>query len=153
MKDKRILFNTDQGELAIVIPAPDSGLTLEKVIEKCVPKGKSYKVIDISDMPIDWTFRDAWEDTELSGNVQVNMDKARTIHMDRIRYYRDQRLVELDAEQMKRISMDQDWHDIKVEKQRLRDIPQTFDLSLITDPYSLARAIPEGIGMPSPSEG
>lgn len=61
MSDKRIIYETDNGGIAIIIPAPDCGLTAEEIAAKDVPAGKSYKIVDVSEIPEDRTFRGAWE--------------------------------------------------------------------------------------------
>jgi hypothetical protein len=61
MIDKRIIFENSEGGISIVVPAPDSGLTLQEVIERAVPYGASYKIVDVSQIPSDRTFRNAWE--------------------------------------------------------------------------------------------
>ena len=57
----RIIYPTDDDGVAIIIPAPDCGLTIEEIAAKDVPSGKPYKIVDVSDIPEDRTFRDAWE--------------------------------------------------------------------------------------------
>lgn len=59
---KRIIYPTDNG-VAIIVPAPDCGLTIEEIAAKDVPVGKSYKIVDVADIPTDRTFRNAWEYT------------------------------------------------------------------------------------------
>jgi len=58
---QRIIYPTDDGGVAIIIPAPDCGLTLEEIATKDVPAGKPFKIVDVADIPTDRTFRDAWE--------------------------------------------------------------------------------------------
>lgn len=60
MQDQRVIYPTDEGGVAVIVPAP--GATLEDVL-KAVPYGKPYKVIDVADVPSDRTFRNAWEYT------------------------------------------------------------------------------------------
>ena len=62
--NQRIIYPTDDGGVAIIIPAPDSGLTIEQIVEKDVPEGKPFKIIDVADVPTDRTFRNAWEYSE-----------------------------------------------------------------------------------------
>lgn len=57
--DKRIIYPTDNG-VAVIVPA-DCGLTIEEIAAKDVPQGKPYKIVDVSDIPSDRTFRNAWE--------------------------------------------------------------------------------------------
>ena len=61
--NKRIIYATDDGGVAIIVPA-DCGLTIEQIAAKDVPAGKAYKIVDVSDIPTDRTFRNAWEMTE-----------------------------------------------------------------------------------------
>jgi ribosomal protein S12 len=39
----------------------ECGLTIEEIAVKDVPAGVPYKIVDVSDIPEDRTFRDAWE--------------------------------------------------------------------------------------------
>ena len=58
--NQRIIYPTDAGGVAIIVPA-DCGLTIEEIAAKDVPIGKPYKIVDVSDIPTDRTFRSAWE--------------------------------------------------------------------------------------------
>jgi hypothetical protein len=62
--NQRIIYPTDDGGVAIIIPAPECGLTIEEIATKDVPEGKPYKIVDVADIPTDRTFRNAWEFTE-----------------------------------------------------------------------------------------
>ena len=56
--NQRIIYPTEDGGVAIIIPA----VSVEAAI-KDVPEGKPYKIVEASDIPTDRTFRDAWEYT------------------------------------------------------------------------------------------
>ena len=58
---KRIIYPNDEGGLCIVIPSPNTKLTIEQLALKDVPAGKPYKIIEDTDIPTDRTFRNAWE--------------------------------------------------------------------------------------------
>ena len=62
--NQRIIYPTDEGGVAIVIPAPECGLTIEEIAAKDVPAGKPYQIVSVDDIPSDRTFRNAWEYTE-----------------------------------------------------------------------------------------
>ena len=62
--DKRIIYTTDDGGVAIVIPADNCGLTVEQIQGKDVPTGKTSYIVDKSVIPKDRSFRDAWTYTE-----------------------------------------------------------------------------------------
>jgi hypothetical protein len=58
---QRIIYPTDDGGVAVIIPAAECGLTIQQIAAKDVPMGKPYKIVDVSDVPSDRTFRNAWE--------------------------------------------------------------------------------------------
>ena len=57
--NKRIVYQNDEGGISIIVPA-DCGLTIEEIAAKDVPAGKEYHIVDVTDIPTDRTFRDAW---------------------------------------------------------------------------------------------
>tara|TARA_R100001509_G_scaffold6062_1_gene3579 strand:- start:1099 stop:1293 length:195 start_codon:yes stop_codon:yes gene_type:complete len=61
MSKKRILYQKEDGGVAIIIPADNCGLTVEEIAKKDVPSGRPYKIVDVSEVPTDRTFRNAWE--------------------------------------------------------------------------------------------
>ena len=77
--------------------------------------------------------------------IVINMSKARGIQMDKIREVRNKELAKKDIEFMKALEADDgSTTAIAVEKQTLRDIPQTFDLT--TDTVDeLKNKWPEGL--------
>lgn len=58
MSNFRILYQTDDGGVAVVVPAEN---TTEAQALNAVPSGKPYFVVDVADVPTDRTFRNAWE--------------------------------------------------------------------------------------------
>jgi hypothetical protein len=63
---KRIIYKTEEGGVAVVIPTDEwlETHTIEELVEKDVPAGAVYEIVDVSDIPSDRTFRDAWEYAE-----------------------------------------------------------------------------------------
>ena len=59
--NQRIIYPTDDGGVAVIIPAPECSLTIDEIAAKDVPTGKQFKIVDVSDIPMDRTFRAAWE--------------------------------------------------------------------------------------------
>lgn len=57
--NSRIIYPTDEG-VAIIVPAPECGLTIEEIAAKDVPAGKPFQIVDVSEVPSDRTFRGAW---------------------------------------------------------------------------------------------
>lgn len=64
MTDQRIIYPTDEGGVAVIVPAPECGLTIEQIAAKDVPAGKPWRIVSVSDIPADRTFRNAWEYAE-----------------------------------------------------------------------------------------
>ena len=64
--NQRIIYPNDDGGVSILIPAPEylKTHTIEELAAKDVPAGKQFKIVDVSDIPTDRTFRDAWEYAE-----------------------------------------------------------------------------------------
>jgi hypothetical protein len=60
MSNKRILYQTEEGGVAVIIPV-STELTVEEIAAKDVPSGRPYKIVDASEVPSDRTFRNAWE--------------------------------------------------------------------------------------------
>ena len=58
--NSRIIYPTDDGGVAIIIPAAECGLTIEEIAAKDVPAGKGFQIVDVADIPVDRTFRGAW---------------------------------------------------------------------------------------------
>ena len=58
--EQRIIYPNDAGGVAVVIPVPDCGLTIEEIAAKDVPAGKPFQIVDVADIPSDRTFRGAW---------------------------------------------------------------------------------------------
>jgi len=103
-----------------------------------------YREVDESELPAEnalrgkeETFRDAWEDT--GRTVEVNMPKARDIHMNRIRSARNLALAAQDVALFKAIEGGDVAEQAKIAalKQTLRDIPQTFRLDGAQTPEAL----------------
>jgi hypothetical protein len=59
--NQRIIYSTPEGGVAVIIPAPECGLSIEEIAAKDVPAGVPYQIVDVSDIPSDRTFRNAWE--------------------------------------------------------------------------------------------
>ena len=60
---QRIIYQTDEGGVAIIIPTPECLLehTIQEIALKDVPAGKPFKIVNVDNIPTDRTFRNAWE--------------------------------------------------------------------------------------------
>jgi len=71
--DKRIIYKKNDGTISIIIPTEEAlqTMTVEEIALKDVPTGKPYKIVNVSEVSSDRTFRDAWTiaDNELTDGV------------------------------------------------------------------------------------
>jgi len=71
--DKRIIYKKNDGTISIIIPTEEAlqTMTVEEIALKDVPTGKAYKIVNVSEISSDRTFRDAWTiaDNELTDGV------------------------------------------------------------------------------------
>tara|TARA_R110001599_G_scaffold288935_1_gene491915 strand:+ start:6392 stop:6874 length:483 start_codon:yes stop_codon:yes gene_type:complete len=141
MSNKKIFYTNDKDKVVQVHPSPEyisqfdsEDEAIEAIIAKDIPADKqsSAIIIDKSQVP-DRKFRDSWK--QESSSVVEDMTKARAIHMDRIRVYRNAELAKEDINYQ--IAFEQDnnskKNSVASKKQMLRDIPSTFNLSGATN--------------------
>ena len=57
---KKIIYKTNEGGVAVITPS--NRVTIEYCI-KDVPSGVKYKIVDVTDILSDRSFRNAWEVT------------------------------------------------------------------------------------------
>jgi hypothetical protein len=57
--EKRILHSNPDNTISIVIPSND--MSAEDVAKKDIPAGTPYWIVDVSEIPSDREFRNAWE--------------------------------------------------------------------------------------------
>lgn len=60
-QSKRIIYPTSDGGIAVIVPAPECSLSIDDVAAKDVPAGVPYKIIEVTEILSDRTFRAAWE--------------------------------------------------------------------------------------------
>jgi hypothetical protein len=60
MSEQRIIYPNETGGVVLVAPAPNCGLTVEEIAAKDVPAGVPYLIVNLSDLPSDFDFFDAW---------------------------------------------------------------------------------------------
>lgn len=58
---KLAIFPNTEGTISVLVPAPNSGLTLEQVCAKDIPTGVPFRYLDTEVTPLpDREFRNAW---------------------------------------------------------------------------------------------
>lgn len=56
--DKRVIYRNEEGGVSIIIPTSEC-LNIDRLIST-VPTGKPYQVLNVSEIPADRTYRNAW---------------------------------------------------------------------------------------------
>jgi hypothetical protein len=139
----RIVYISEDG-LNVITPAP--GIPIEDCI-KNVPDGLGYKIVSVSEVPSDRSFRNAWE---IQGEkIAVNMTKAVEIQQDRLRVERQPLLESLDVAFMKALEAGDAKmrEDIVARKQALRDVTNHPALLLAKTPEELKGVTIETLGI------
>lgn len=141
---KRIIYRTEGGDLAVVMPASNTKLSLEEIIEKDVRSGRPRDVIDTTQLPADRFFRMAWTydfDSEIKSRqlVEIDMDKARLIVQDFIRTERMPAFGRLDIEYQRATETEdrERMKEIAELKQVLRDLPASSAIQEAKTPEEL----------------
>lgn len=158
MTSKHIAITTTDGRVHIMeflleVRMPGAGPLVREATEENVAaeirKARldvvSWRFVGVDEMP-DRTFRDAWTDNGRA--ISVQMEKARAIHMGRIRAARAAVLSVLDVEFSRALGQKNDAvvAEVEAKRQTLRDIPQTFDLTKADSPEALKALWPEILG-------
>jgi hypothetical protein len=69
----RIIYNQDNGVVAVIIPTPEALAQhgIQAIAIKDVPFGRPFKIVDAADIPSDRSQRDAWtvDEAELTDGV------------------------------------------------------------------------------------
>jgi hypothetical protein len=114
-----ITYPQENGQVAVV--SPNSELPISEVIAGSIPANTPYKIVD--SLEIEDSYFNAYEFNEDTG-AEVNIEKAKQIHLDKFRAARAPKLASLDVQYMKAIEVEDSVaaSAIAVAKQELRDI-------------------------------
>jgi hypothetical protein len=70
---KRIIYKNPDNSVSIIIPTDEAlqSMTIEQIARKDVPTGLKYKIVDVSEVPSDREFRNAWtiDEEELTDGI------------------------------------------------------------------------------------
>ena len=125
--NKVIIYNQENGVMAICVPALNCGLSIEAIAEKDVPT-ENYKIIDKQDLDtLDEQFRNAWV-CVTDMNPVIDLEKAKEVWKEKIRLKRGPALLDLDVQYMRALESGDDTENIVKAKQELRDLPQNPDI-------------------------
>lgn len=133
-----IIFKNDNGGVSTCVPTGE--ISIDAVMTKDVPAGRGARIVNITDLPRDNDFYDAWEMDDTS--VTVNLDKAKELTKKRLRTEREPLLQAQDVAFQRALESGADTSAIVAEKNRLRDITNLADQATTLDEL---RAIKAGV--------
>jgi len=134
---KVIIYEGDDG-LEVISPA--SHLKPSEVASYLVPHAKKYRIVETSQLPPDPEFWGAW-----TIDCEVDIEKAKSIWLDKIRLVRNEKLKQLDLEWM--IAMEQGESkqagEIAAKKQLLRDVTERREFRKVKTVEQIKQYWPE----------
>jgi hypothetical protein len=119
---KLITYLQNNG-IGVIIPS-DPSLTIEEIAERDVPQGFPFLITEELDVhDIYDGYLSAYDYNEETG-AKVNIEKAKSIHLDKFRAARTPLLAKLDIDYMKAIEVEDSVKasQIAIAKQELRDV-------------------------------
>jgi len=128
----RIAYKNSDGGVSIVMPTPEFCACpendLAKLVERSVPEGCEYEVLDVDDIPSDRYFRNAWL---LNAGIKIDRPRAEKVHLDKLREVRDDKLKAEDIEYQKALEFRDDakMNAVAARKKKLRDMPTDTDFT------------------------
>jgi len=90
MTTSRIIYQSESGGVAVIVPTGSVELAL-----KDVPEGVPYEIVDAADIPSDRTFRNAWV-IGMDGCVEHDLDQCKSIGHDKRRAARTEAFAPFD---------------------------------------------------------
>ncbi len=152
----KILYQQPNGVCAIVTPLGYPTETLEQVIEKAVPSGIPYVLVEDAAIPTDRTYRNAWVIDGGTGAIVHDMAKAREIHRSHMRRVREPLLTALDTAYIRADERggagNADKLAIAARKQALRDVTANAEIEAAGTVETLKTVWPSVLGQ-NPLEG
>lgn len=117
-----ITYPQENGQVAVVSLA--TGVTIEDAISSSIPANTPYKVVE--SLAIDDSYFNAYEFNAVTG-AEVNIEKAKAIHLNKFREARKPKLEALDVQYMRALEVNDSAKaaEIALSKQALRDVTLT----------------------------
>lgn len=132
-----IIYTNEKGGVALCMPSGE--IPVEAVQAKDIPEGVESYIVDLDTLPrADMDFFGAWE--QVGGVVSINIEKAKDITKERLRFQRQPFLAEQDVLFQRALETGQPTADIVAEKQRLRDLPSLADACTTLDELRALKA-------------
>jgi len=117
-----VCYQQPSGKIAILTPVIAPGVTLEFIIKRSIPDGTPYKIVG-DDFNIDGEYFEAYDFCPENA-AKINIDRAKAMHLDKLRVAREPKLAALDIAFMRAVEQADTTKQsiIAKQKQALRDI-------------------------------
>jgi hypothetical protein len=119
----KLITYSQNNQVGVIIPS-DPALTIEEIAARDVPEGLPFLITEELDVhDIYDGYLPAYDYNQETG-AEVNIEKAKVIHLDKFRDARAPKLQKLDVDYMKAIEVEDSVKAsaIAVQKQELRDV-------------------------------
>lgn len=147
---RRIIYTRPDGGLSVVVPVINTYPNVENITEaqaeqrafaKLPNDALNARFVDLSEIPSDRTFRNAWTDT---GAITHDMAKCREIHKDRLRAMREPKFEPLERAQRTALAAGDVVRAGQLEEQlqALRDVTADPALDAAQTPEDLKSIVP-----------
>jgi len=138
----KVLVKRSDGSVAIVIPTKECTQELLQRDVLSVDGYVSHRDLSDQDIPVDRRWRNAWSDENEGSQIDINIEKCRKIHLNRLRKYRNKELENVDVEARINSKDSVKLEELNEKAQSLRDMPDELDLTVTNDPNLLYKVIP-----------
>lgn len=117
---------------------------IQEEIDKWIDAADVVEIIKEPSLPKDRVFRNAWKVDSKTKSLDIDMDKAKELHIDRLRMLRAKQMKKLDIEFMRAVELNdvEKKTEIARLKQKLRNMPETHTMDDISDPDTLKMSKP-----------
>lgn len=141
-KYKKFVAETVNGGVCVLEPEEGFHGSREDFLrETSLDLAENWAELEAIQLPCHKEYQDAWR--LVDGAIEIDMDKAREIHIDILRQKRDDELIKLDIDSLRCLE-ESDYSGLEIvkrQKQKLRDMPDDpiFNVDTFEE---LVRAIP-----------
>lgn len=124
---KKLLVKKSDGTVALIIPSNEATPELLERDARNTENYVSHVEIDDADLPTNRRWRNAWVYSQ--DKIDIDLPKAKALHMNRLRIYRNKELQALDAQARIHAGNPIKLNEVNAKAQALRDMPVNFILS------------------------
>lgn len=150
----KLIYTRPDGGVSIVAVVPKANIEvmlgsisdkeyLDHVHKVSIPEdATNIREIEDADIPENREFRESWVDVNNSGQLSIDLLKAKDLQLAAMRVVRNAQLVSLDADSLKAMETKSDDSGVLAQKQALRDATEALkdlDVTTLTQEEGIAQ--------------